>query len=356
MAVEVTVIKSTTVDLNFFQQFIAAMPEWFLQGGVVMWLLLLTSFLVTIVSLERAFSWFSYHLKKEHFPLNECLASLNKNEKQQALIHCQKLDTPALNMLKHGIDSLPFSPQQKMDAYAKNQVNLMLQGQALLRSAVIIAILLGFLGTALGLIESLNTLNQQNNSTLSALFGEISHALIATAAGLSVALFAYVPYQIFQNQAEKLKAHLQDISSEFSYICQQKSLVTNQISEIMALQEKRLGSSLHATETVAEQSEMPYHYEFKEGSDEVNVSLHKEMKDLHKTSQSSLIEMYKDTLNQGPQKRKRKRKNKNADNSHSSLFETHQSAVNDEQELYGVDEVKLQEQQETAHLKKAENL
>lgn len=352
MAVEVTVIKSNAIDLNFFQQLTAAMPEWFQHGGVVMWLLLLTSFLVTIVSLERAFSWVDYLLKKEHFPLNDCLAYLNKNEKQQALLCCQKLDTPALNMLKYGINSLPFSPHQKMNAYAKNQVNLMLQGQSLLRSAVLIALLLGFLGTTFSLVDSLNTLSQQNNNSLSALLGEISHALIATAAGVSVALFAFIPYQIFKIQADKLRDHLQNISGEFSYICQQKSLITNQISEIMALQEERLSTSLHATETVAEQSEMPYHYEFKEGSDEVNVSLHKEMKNLHKTSQSSLIDMYKDELNKAPKKKKKK----HDVNAPSSLFEVHQNAVNEKQELYGVDEVKLQEQQEIASIERAKYL
>jgi len=350
MAVEVTVIKSTAVELDLFQQFAATMPEWFQQGGMVMWLLLFTSFLVTIVSLERAFAWLSYRLKKEHFAINDCFASLNKNEKQQALICCQSLDTPALNMLKQGINSLPFSPKQRMQSYAQHQVSLMLQGQALLQSAVFIALLLGGLGTVLGLIDALSTLNQQGNNNLSALFGAIANALIASALGLSVALFAFIPYKIFQTQANKLDAHLQKISSEFGYICQQKSLITNQISEIMALQEKRLSGKTQATETVAEQSEMPYHYEFKEGSDEVNVSLHKEMNDLHKTSQSSLIDMYKDELQQ-PSKKK-----KTDNDAPSSLFETHQDAVDEEQELYGIDEVKLQEKQETAHLKKAENL
>lgn len=350
MAVEVTVIKSTAVELSFFQQLAASMPEWFQQGGVIMWLLLFTSFLVTIVSLERTFSWISYLLKKEHFPINDCFASLNKNDKQRALIFCQSLDTPALNMLKQGIKSLPFSPKERMHSYAKHQVNLMLQGQAFLRSAIFIALLLGFLGTLLGLIDTLNTLHQAGNNNLSALFGAIANALIASALGVSVALFAFIPYKTFQHQANKLDAHLQKISGEFNYICQQKSLITNQISEIMALQEKRLSSATQTTETVAEQSEMPYHYEFKEGSDEVNVSLHKEMKGLHKTSQSSLIDMYKDELQQSPKKKKR------TNNAHSSLFETHQDAVDEEQELYGVDEVKLQEQQETAHLKKADNL
>ena len=91
----------------------------------------------------------------------------------------------------------------------------------------------------------------------------------------------------------------------------------------------------------------PYHYEFKEGSDEVNVNLHQDMQDLHKTTQSSIIDMYKDELNNSPKKKKI------ADDAPSSLIEMYESAVNEEQELYGINEVELQEQQESAHLKKS---
>jgi len=350
MAVEVTVIKSTAIDPSFFQQVATMMPEWFQQGGIVMWLLLLTSFLVTIVTLERAFLWINYHLKKEHFLINDCFASLNKNEKEQALLFCQRLDTPALNMLKHGINALPFSPQQKMKSYKHYQINLMSQGQSLLSTAIFVALLLGFLGTTICLIDSLNTLSQQGNESLSVLFGELAHALIASAFGVCVAIFALIPYKTFQIQAQNLRDHLQNISNEFDVICQQKSLVTNQISEIMALQEKRANDKEQRRETVAEQSEMPYHYEFKEGSDEVNVSLHKEMQDLHKTSQSSLLDMYKEELNQPT---KKKKINEDAP---ASLFDIHEDIVDEDHELYGVDEIKLQEQQENTHLKKAENL
>jgi len=296
MTVEVTVIKSTTVDPSLLQQITATMPEWFQLGGGVMWLLLLTSFIVTIITLERAITWIRYGLKKEHFPLNDCFASLNKDQKEQAVIFCQSLETPGLIMLKHGITALPFSPQEKLRFYATQQIKLMAQGQTLLRSAFIIALMLGVLGTLVALIDALQLFSHSENLHLGVIFSAISHALISSVFGLCIALLAFIPYRLFQVQGDKLTQHLQKISCEFNAICQRKSLVTNHISEIVALQKERMSSELEATETVAEHSEMPYHYEFKEGSDEVNVSLHKEMKGLHKTSQSSLVEMYEHAL------------------------------------------------------------
>ncbi|WP_019616145.1 MotA/TolQ/ExbB proton channel family protein [Psychromonas ossibalaenae] len=315
---------NTVAGSSIFQQIQQNMPEWFQQGGVVMWLLLITSFLATIVTLERCFIWLNYHFKEEHFPLHDCFASLNKHERTDALLHCQKLDTPALKMLEHGINALPFSPNEKMESYAEIQISAMSRGQSLLDTVITLAPMLGILGTVLGIIDSFNSLSLQGAENLSAVVGGIAQALISTAAGLFVALLALLPYNLFRSQIQKLTLHLESVGSEFYHICHQKSLVTNQMSEIMQAQEDCLygkPASKSKTDTVAEHSEMPYHYEFKEGSDEVKVSIHDdEMKELHKTSQESLAEMYSD-------------------------------AVNDKDEFFGVNEVELQELQETTHLK-----
>jgi hypothetical protein len=80
-------IDSTTIIAAIFsvvQQLNQAMPLWFQQGGLIMWLLLLTSFLTTVVTLERCFVWLHYYFKKEHLPLLDCFAYLNKKEKTNA--------------------------------------------------------------------------------------------------------------------------------------------------------------------------------------------------------------------------------------------------------------------------------
>ena len=318
---------NTVAGASVFQGIQQAMPQWFQQGGVVMWLLLLISFLSCIITLERLFVWGRYHLKQERFALRDCFAALNQQQKTQAQQFCQKLDTPALNMLTHGIKALPFSPNEKMESYAEKQISLMSRGQSLLDTVITMAPMLGILGTVLGIIDSFNILSLQGVENPTAVVGGIAQALISTAMGLVVALLALLPYNLFRSFIQKLTLHLEGVGSEFYHICHQKNLITNQASEIMRIQAASLntGHSANAkTATVAEHSEMPYHYEFKEGSDEVDVSLHDEMEDINKTTQASLLELY-------------------AGN------------PDDQGELYGIDEVKLQELQETAHLKKQKN-
>ena len=315
---------NTVTSASIFQEIQQTMPQWFQQGGIVMWLLLLASFFSSIVTLERIFIWGNYHFKQERFPLRDCFAALNQHQKMQALQFCRKLDTPALNMLAHGINALPFSPNEKMESYAEKQISLMSRGQSLLDTVITLAPMLGILGTVLGIIDSFNILSLQGVENPTAVVGGIAQALISTAMGLVVALLALLPYNLFRSFIQKLTLHLESIGSEFYHICHQKSLITNQASEIMRIQEASLNDNDSANtknDTVAEHSEMPYHYEFKEGSDEVNVNLHEEMKNIHKTTQASLIEMYA-------------------------------GSSDDKQEFYGIDEVKLQEQQETVHLQK----
>ena len=90
------------------------MPTWFQEGGVVMWPLLLISFLITVVALERLYFWVIYHNQKERFLLQECFAALYNKQRTEALLVCQKLETPALKMISEGISILPFHPKEKM--------------------------------------------------------------------------------------------------------------------------------------------------------------------------------------------------------------------------------------------------
>ena len=312
----------------FLQQINQSMPLWFQQGGLIMWLLLLTSFLATLVTLERSFVWLHYHLQKEHFPLLDCFAYLNKKDKTNALLACQRLETPALKMLEFGISALPFSPNDKMESYAERQISRMSRGQSLLDTVITLAPMLGILGTVLGIIHSFNILGSQGIDNPTEVVAGIAQALVSTAMGLSVALLALLPFNLFRSLLHGLTEHLEGVGSEFYHLCRQQALVTNELSDIMKIQEQRRATAKEKQQAFkhaqTKETDIPYHYEFQEGSDEVAVSLHADMKALKKTSQASLAEMYT-------------------------------GAVNEKNEYFGVDQVALQKHQEGAHLQPKES-
>lgn len=238
---------NTLASVSIFQQIQQTMPQWFQQGGVVMWLLLLASFLTSIVTLERIFIWTRYYLTQERTVLHNCFSALNKDQKTDALLHCQKLDTPALNMLARGINALPFPPNEIMESYAEKQISLMSRGQSLLDTVITLAPMLGILGTVLGIIDSFNILSLQGVENPTAVVGGIAQALISTAMGLCVALLALLPYNLFRSFIQKLTLHLEISGSEFYHLCHQKSLITNRASKIMKMQEASRNQGLHNT-------------------------------------------------------------------------------------------------------------
>lgn len=286
-------LETTSTALSpmpFLESMTQSMPLWFQQGGVVMWLLLLISFLTTIVTLERLFVWTLYSFQKEHTALQQCFAALNKREKTNALLACQKVETPALKMLEYGIKALPFSPKEKMESYAEAQISAMSRGQSLLDTAITMAPMLGILGTVLGIIDSFNILSLQGVENPTAVVGGIAQALISTAAGLSVALLALLPYNFFRSLIQKLVLNLESIGSEFNHICQQKSFITNQLSEVAKKQE------MAEKTTIAAQKEMPYHYEFSKETGEVNVNIHSQNESIKRSTPSSIADMYNEEL------------------------------------------------------------
>lgn len=264
-----------------FQEINQSMPHWFQQGGIVMWLLLLASFLTTTVTLERLFVWTFYSSKKERFAIHNCFASLNRLNPKEAQQFTQSLNSPASNMLKEGLRALPFPANEKMENQAEKELSRMSQGQSLLDTVITLAPMLGILGTVLGIIDSFNILSLQGVDNPTAVVGGIAQALISTAMGLCVALLALLPYNLFRSFLQKLTLRLETVATEFNHISQQKRLVTKEVSPIVKDQEKSLLTPTNNTD----RSETPYYQKFTASGEE------------KKTSASSLMEMFEEEEN-----------------------------------------------------------
>ncbi len=71
---------------------------------------------------------------------------------------------------------------------------------------------IGLFGTVVGILETFSLLGSQQSASLSVVAPAISEALIATAAGISVAIFAYTFHLILKRYAYELSSLLQSQS------------------------------------------------------------------------------------------------------------------------------------------------
>lgn len=269
------------------------MPIWFQQGGSVMWLLLLVSITTNVVILERLFFWLIYGLQKERFIVQECFASLTRKQKTEALLVCQSLKTPALAMLQESINLLPLSSKDRMVYEQKIQINRMSRGQRFLRSAMFITPILGLSGALLILTQSFDMFSYQKIQDTTAIIPSIAKALIPLTCSVAILLLILIPQQLFRTLLIKQTLHLENIRHQFSHICVQHHLFKTQKEKVFVPEQEIVKQD---NRPVSEQQEMPYHYEFSDDTDEVNVAIHEQTEAIKRVPHSAIAKMYNQQL------------------------------------------------------------
>lgn len=171
-----------------------------IEGGPVMWPLLGLSVATFATALERARFWFQF-LRQEDRVVHDVMAAARSDLAKAAAIAEQAQNIPigrfllAPLQLKH---PTPETFRLAMEAVGDKEFIRMRRGDKFLETVVALAPLLGLLGTVTGLIRTFNNLDlgsQAGSNTQNATAG-IGEALIATAAGMSVAITALVFFRI----------------------------------------------------------------------------------------------------------------------------------------------------------------
>lgn len=82
----------------------------------------------------------------------------------------------------------------------------------------------GLFGTVWGIIDSFQEIGRQGNANIASVAPGVSEALIATAAGLFVAIPSVVAYNIFVNKLRKMEVQLEVFAAELTSLVEEKLL------------------------------------------------------------------------------------------------------------------------------------
>ncbi|MBI3802208.1 MAG: MotA/TolQ/ExbB proton channel family protein [Nitrospirae bacterium] len=80
----------------------------------------------------------------------------------------------------------------------------------------------GLFGTVWGIIDSFQEIGRQGNANIASVAPGVSEALIATAAGLFVAIPSVIAYNIFVNKLRKMEVQLEVFASELTSLVEEK--------------------------------------------------------------------------------------------------------------------------------------
>lgn len=184
------------------------------RGGVMMWPLVLVSFVSLTFILERAFFFSRLFWSRKPRYIHRILAHAEKGRygRAEALARRARRDFVARTLL-NGLAHRNYSPEQALETQALVELNHMRRYLSVLDTVITAAPLLGILGTVLGIIHSFDVIGLVGVSDPLAVTKGISEALVTTAFGLMIALGTLVPYNYYQSLCQKAAQELETFCS-----------------------------------------------------------------------------------------------------------------------------------------------
>ncbi len=168
-----------------------------------MWPLLLLSILALGTILERIWFW-SRILTREREVSGRVLEAARRDWPAAAEIAQRSSPLPMGRFLSAPLKLQSPDPEVfrlALETAANEELTIMAKGEKILEAVIALAPLLGLLGTVLGLINSLSSIQITDLGSGDATAGTslgISEALISTATGLIIAIVSLAFYRLFQ--------------------------------------------------------------------------------------------------------------------------------------------------------------
>lgn len=196
-------------------EFITNAGHLFLQGGLVMWPLLICSIIAITILIERVRMYNS--AKSDMDTLKAKVAELVPQGKWKELRQVCEEDGGVAAELVETAASQPHDVDKQTQALqgAAGAIAARLRAYLnYLETIVTLAPLLGLLGTVTGMIGSFSVLSVSDGEPF-AITGGVGEALIATATGLCVAIIALVIHAYLVQREDSLVSEMEEVGAVY---------------------------------------------------------------------------------------------------------------------------------------------
>ena len=151
-------------------------------------------------------------------------ASVQTGNIPGALALCRNNESPQARMVEKGLMRIG-KPLRDIDAAIENVGNLEVfkleKNLSTLASIAGAAPMIGFFGTVTGMIASFYEMATAESVTPDVLAGGIYQALLTTALGLAIGIFAFVGYNLLVASVEKAVFNMERVTMEFMDLLQE---------------------------------------------------------------------------------------------------------------------------------------
>jgi biopolymer transport protein ExbB len=196
--------------------------EQFRKGGPVMWPILIVSIVALTVVLERCIWWSGRWFRRDPKRIEKVFTAIENGDTAEASRLSRGSRDPVLRMLWNGLNHQHSSLEAALQVAAGIEIKRAGRFLVVMDTLVTLAPLLGLLGTITGLIKSFAFLGNEELA-VQAVTGGIAEALIATAAGLGIAIFALIPFNFFTSRVSNLEFELQTAATNLEVMLQART-------------------------------------------------------------------------------------------------------------------------------------
>jgi biopolymer transport protein ExbB len=190
------------------------MIKMFLNGGPVMWPLLICSIITVATALERLFFIIRERTRRKPQLVDKILERVEHHDLDGAI----KIGSDNKDFVARVLTFALAHRAKSFSSAVLRAANLELKkfncGLAVLDTMVTLAPLLGLLGTVTGMIHAFGLLGTQQLDAPEAITGGIAQALIATAFGLCIAITALIPFNYLNARLEEARHDIEDAATQ----------------------------------------------------------------------------------------------------------------------------------------------
>ncbi len=190
-----------------------SMMDLFHAGKEIMWPILLLSFVGITVVVERLLFILRENGTRDAEAVVKMLELVEKRDIEGALAIGKKSKDFIARILVYTLNNKEYSMGNAFVRASGQQLGRFTQGMATLDTVITAAPMLGLLGTVTGMMKTFGALGGGNLAAASgAITGGVAEALIATAAGLLIAIMALLPFNYLNARTEQAKQEVSDAS------------------------------------------------------------------------------------------------------------------------------------------------
>ena len=182
--------------------------ETFLKGGPIMWPILACLVVALATVAERVLYWRKVRRLRAEPAFAEILGDVRLGRFGPVWERTRDAASPFLLALRAGLANGRAEPVTAMQLSAEETLEEAGARQWLLSTIVTLAPLLGLLGTVIGIMGSFQFIGSEQLA-VAKVSGGVGEALIATAAGLGIAIVCLIPHNYFHRRVQALRHDLE---------------------------------------------------------------------------------------------------------------------------------------------------